>query len=274
MSLIDTIMAWKQALRDPQRKIAAKFLRDAGLGVSLVNRYRLVRQHYLISASIDSRHTTDEMLTFVREVLTIPKNVSGCIVHAGSYKGSDSAKFSLAAQLVGRRLVVCDSFRGLPRSAPDERQWTLDGRDLTLTEGQFAGSVDEVKSNIARYGALDVCEFVEGWFEHSLVNWNRPIAAIYLDIDLATSTRTCLKCLYPWLSPGQPLYSQDGHLPLVLKVFEDKEFWNREFGVDPPPAENIWKKKLFKITKPKPAAKPNTGATPLLQTSIARAPSS
>lgn len=260
MSLIDTVMAWKKALRDPQRKIAARFLADTGLGISLIDRYRLVRQHYLISSRIDSRHTTEEMLTFIREILAIPQNVPGCIVHAGSYKGSDSAKFSLAAKLVGRRLVVCDSFKGLP--ANDERQWTLDGRDLVLTEGQFAGSLDEVKTNIARFGALEVCEFVEGWFEDSLVNWSRPIAAIYLDIDLATSTRTCLKCLYPWLSPGQPLYSQDGHLPRVLEVFEDKEFWNKELGIDPLPAENIRKKKLFKITKPNPAA------TPISRTSL------
>lgn len=265
MSLIDTVMAWKQALRDPQRKIAAKFLGDRGLGISFISRYRLLRQHYLTSSRIDSRHTTEEMLTFIREILAIPHSVSGCIVHAGSYKGSDSAKFSLAARLVGRRLVVCDSFKGLP--ANNERQRTLDGRDLVLTEGQFTGSLDEVKTNIARFGALEACEFVEGWFEDSLVNWSRPIATIYLDIDLATSTRTCLKYLYPWLSPGQPLYSQDGHLPLVLQVFEDKEFWNREFGIDPPPAENIWKKKLFKITKPKPAA------TPISQAPFVRAPS-
>jgi O-methyltransferase len=260
MSIIDTIRAWKQALRDPQRKIAAKFLSDTGLRVSFINRYRLVRQHYLISASIDSRHTTEEMLTFIREILAIPRNVRGCIVHAGSYKGSDSAKFSLAAQLAGRRLVVCDSFKGLP--ANDERQRTLDGRDLVLTEGQFAGSLNEVKTNIARFGALNACDFVEGWFEESLVNWSRPIATVYLDVDLATSTRACLKYLYPWLSPSQPLYSQDGHLPLVLEVFEDKEFWNKEFGIDPPPAENIRKKKLFKITKP------NLAATPISQTSL------
>ncbi|WP_323840186.1 TylF/MycF/NovP-related O-methyltransferase [Photorhabdus africana] len=125
-------------------------------------------------------------------------------------------------------------------------------------EGDFAGSLQEVKNNIIKYGNISSCTFIKGWFEISLANWSRPIAAIYLDVDLQKSTRDCLKYLYPWLTPGGSLYSQDGHLPLVLDVFEDVNFWLNEIGTLPPIVVGIRKKKLIKITKP------DTPSLPLL----------
>ena len=247
--LFDSILALWGLISDPQRLVAARFLLNGGLGIALLDRWLIVRQHYLASRRLISPHTTEEILTFVSEILTLPPDRDGCIVEAGSYKGSSSAKFSVAARLAGRRLIVCDSFQGLPPTDEDHGM-SIENRPVVFHEGEFAGSLEEVKANVARYGAPEVCDFVEGWFETSLVGWAKPIAAIYLDVDLAASTRSCLKNLYPWMTPGAALYSQDGHLPLVLAVFEDREFWNREFGVEPPVVEGIWQRKLIKISKP------------------------
>jgi O-methyltransferase len=244
----DVIVAIVRAFCDPQRAFAVKFLLDWRLGISFFDRYWIVRQHYLASSRIISPHTTEEMLTVIREILMLPNDHEGRIVEAGSYKGSSSAKFSLAAKLAGRRLIICDSFRGLPFS--DERHGlSIENKGVTFHEGDFAGSIEEVKTNIERFGALDVCDFVEGWFDNSLVNWSTPIAMMYLDVDLASSTRSCLKYLYPWVIPGGAIYSHDGHLPLVIEVFEDQEFWNSEFGIEPPLVEGIRERKLIKVTK-------------------------
>jgi len=80
--------------------------------------------------------------------------------------------------------------------------------------------------------------------------FSKSIVAIYLDVDLASSTRTCLKYLYPLLVPGGVLYSQDGHLPLVIDVFKDDEFWKKEVSYPKPHIEGLGKKKLIKIVKP------------------------
>jgi O-methyltransferase len=251
-TLPDVIVAIIKALCDPQRARAVKFLLDRKLGISFLDRCWIVRQHYLISGRIASPHTTEEMLTVIREILTLPKDHEGHIVEAGSYKGSSSAKFSLAAKLAGRRLIICDSFRGLPFS--DEcHGMSIENKEVIFHEGDFAGSIEEVKTNIEKFGALDVCDFVEGWFDDSLVNWSTPIAVMYLDVDLASSTRSCLKYLYPCVIPGGSIYSQDGHLTLVIEVFEDREFWNREFGTEPPSVEGIRERKLIKLTKSSPA---------------------
>jgi O-methyltransferase len=244
----DAVTALWSIARDPRRRVAVRFLADPKLAGSFSNRWLLVRQHYVVSRRLISPHTTEEIFAFIREILTLPADRHGCIVEAGSYKGSSAAKFSLAARLAGRRLVICDSFQGLPAS-DEHHGMSIENRPVVFRAGEFAGSLDEVKANIARYGALEVCDFVAGWFATSLAGWNRPIAAVYLDVDLAASTRECLRHFYRWMAPGCALYSQDGHLPLVLAVFEDRAFWRSEFGVEPPPVEGAWRTKLIRLTK-------------------------
>jgi hypothetical protein len=59
-----------------------------------------------------------------------------------------------------------------------------------------------------------------------------------------------LKYLYPLLEPGGVLYSQDGHLPLVIDVFNDRSFWRNEVGYARPEVIGLGEKKLIKIVKP------------------------
>ncbi|HZF93803.1 MAG TPA: TylF/MycF/NovP-related O-methyltransferase [Allosphingosinicella sp.] len=245
----DTLAALRQFLRDPQRGAALRFiLRKAGSSTPF-QRLSLVQRHYCISARLISPHTTEEMLTFMGAILALDAGCAGCVVEAGSYKGSSAAKFSLAARIAGRELVICDSFQGLPPSLEDHGM-SIENRPVFFHEGEFAGSLEEVKANIARYGAAEVCRYVVGWYDETLAGWCEPIAAIYMDVDLAASTRAVLRHLYPWLSEEGALYSQDGHLPLVLQVFEDAGFWREIAAAPPPRVEGAWKKKLIKVVKP------------------------
>ena len=98
-----------------------------------------------------------------------------------------------------RRVYVVDSFEGLPppRSPQDAgAAWHM--------MREVAVSVDEVKSNFARYGLLDeqVC-FVKGWFHETLPKLAvTSFALIRLDGDMYESTHVALQHLYPRLSPG------------------------------------------------------------------------
>ena len=151
----------------------------------------LIRKIYAVSEQIDCRHEQTEILAFVKEILSLPAGRPGCIVEAGCFLGGSTAKFSLAAQFTGRELVVFDSFEGLP---PNEEQHHVDirGNPIEFTAGKYRGTLNQVRSNIARCGAVDVCRFVKGWFEESLPPFDEPIAALYLDVDLASSTQTCI----------------------------------------------------------------------------------
>ncbi len=226
-----------------------RFLLKKHPQLSLSQRWKIAKKLYIISYKVDCTHSQREMLTFINTILSLPKSIRGCVVEAGCYKGGSSAKFSLATELADRPFVIFDSFEGMPEH-DEPHQRSIFGAKVAFPKGRFCGGLEEVKENIERYGKSKNCSFKKGWFEESLPSFKDPIAAIYLDVDLASSTKTCLKYLYPLLEPGGVLYSQDGHLPLVIDVFRDKTFWEKEVGYPPPKVEGLGKKKLIKIVKP------------------------
>lgn len=224
------------------------FVLDSTVQMSFRRRVRLVERAYAASFTIDSPHTQEEILTFVRTILDVPRDAPGVLVEAGCYKGSSTAKFSLAAAAVGRELVVFDSFRGLPdNDEPHDRN--IFGRPEHFGKGEYCGTQAEVAANVARFGAIDRCRFVPGWFADTLPRFRESIAAVYLDVDLASSTRECVKHFYPLLRPGGMLFSQDGHLPLVIDVFDDDRFWTCEVGCKKPRIAGLGEKKLLAIAK-------------------------
>ena len=224
------------------------FLLSPNLTISLQHRIRIVKSLYVISFSVKSPHTQGQMLAFIHTILELPRSGLGVVVEAGCYKGSSTAKFSLAADIAGREVVVFDSFQGIPDNH-ELHETDIFGRAVSFKKGDYCGTLDEVKTNVSKFGKLDSCRFIPGWFDDTMPRFKEPIAAVYLDVDLASSTRSCLKYLYPFLEPGGVVYSQDGHLPLVLNVFEDDGFWLNEVGCKKPQILGLGRNKLIKIIK-------------------------
>lgn len=208
----------------------------------------IVKSIYRISSNIECPHTQQEIISFIQAILLIPNHVKGCIVEAGSFKGGSAVKFSIAAKIAQRRLLLFDSFEGLPENIEPHRE-DIVGEEISFPSGSYYGTLDEVKRNIAMYGNIEVCEFIKGWFDDTMPKFSEPIAAIYLDVDLASSTRTCLKYLYPLLITGEVLYSQDGYFPLVIDVFNNDKFWEEEVGCPKPYIDGLGKERLIKIIK-------------------------
>jgi len=214
-------------------------------------RVSFARKTALIHRQVKCKHQHEHVDSFVDAFMALPPEVEGCIVEAGCFQGGSAAKFSLAAKLAGRRVVLFDSFEGLPENKEGHAKSILGHSiDGWFGGGRFSGSLEAVKHNIATYGHLDVCSFVEGWFEDSMPGFSEKACAIYLDVDLASSTRTCIKYLYPLLVPGGILMSQDGDFPLVIEVFDDDEFWKTEVGCAKPHIEGLGRDKMIRIVKP------------------------
>lgn len=226
------------------------FLNNRHLVISFIEKLRIVKQLYLISYHIDCPHNQAEIISFIQTILSLPGGQKGCIVETGCYKGGSTAKFSLAAKIVNRELVVFDSFEGLPEHNEPHTK-NIFGDPVTFTKGEYCGTLNEVRTNVSQYGKIEVCRFIKGWFEKTLTHFNESIAALYLDVDLVSSVRTCLKYLYPLLEPGAVLYSHDGHLPLVIEVFNNDKFWENEVKCKKPNIEGLSEKKVIKIVKNK-----------------------
>lgn len=213
--------------------------------------YKALNKRFLqISKQVSCPHNHSHILSFIAALTALPKEVEGCVVEAGCFKGGSSAKISLLCDKLQRDLVIFDSFEGLPANDEDH-QTSILGHSIEdwFQEGAFSGALEEVKANIERYGVIERCEFIKGWFDETMPAFKRPVAAAYIDVDLASSTRTCLKQLYPLLKPGGVLMSQDGDFPLVIEVFQDVRFWREEVGCEKPEIEGLGTSKMLKIIK-------------------------
>lgn len=197
-----------------------------------------------VNRNVEIAHNHSHILQFLLAIFELPESVKGCIVEAGAYKGGGTAKISLAASHLKRDFFVFDSFKGLPENKePHEKN--IKGQSIKgwFEKGNFRGTLEEVKKNVSEYGDLSVCHFVPGWFEDTMQSFKQEIALAYLDVDLAESTRTCLKYLFPLLSCGGAIFSQDGDFPLVINVLRDEKFWVEEVGCNRVPnIKNIGKK--------------------------------
>ena len=211
-------------------------------------RMSIIQKLYVISNSVPCPHTQNEVLSFITSILSIPDGIPGNIVECGAYKGGSSAKFSIAAAITSRRLIIFDSFEGLPPHS-ENHQINIFGEEADIPSGSYSGTLEEVSNTIEMYGDIGSCDFKKGWFKDTLPEFSSPIASVYLDVDLASSTKLCLKYLYPQLVKGGVLYSQDGHFPRVIDVFNDDRFWENEVGCPKPFIEGLGKKKLIKIVK-------------------------
>ncbi|MCX7589478.1 MAG: TylF/MycF family methyltransferase [Patescibacteria group bacterium] len=229
--------------------ILLSFLINNKLEISLLKKLWIIYKCYRISYSVDSPHMESEIIRVIENILYFSKyNGPGVIVEAGSYKGSSAAKFSLAANLINRKLVIFDSFCGIPQHN-EIHDKNIFGGEAYFPPGSYSGSLEEVKNNIEKFGFINICEFKKGWFEDTMPNFKEPILVAYIDVDLESSTKTCIKYLYPLLVSGGVLFSQDGHLPWVIKILNDENFWEKEVGCKKPKIDGLGNKKLLMIKK-------------------------
>ena len=217
---------------------------------SSADRNALLAQMRKISANVECPHNESHVLSFIVPLFKLSPRVEGAIVEAGCFKGGSTAKLSLVASVLKRELIVFDSFEGLPENT-ETHDTSIFGYSIKgwFDKGKFSGGLEEVRSNVETYGDIRPVRFIKGWFENTMPLFDSKICAAYIDVDLASSTRTCLKYLYPRLSPGGILVSQDGDFPLVIDVFKDKAFWENEVGCPMPDIDGLGTKKILTIVK-------------------------
>lgn len=166
-------------------------------------------------------------LAMALKILETPPHVAGDVVECGTWRGGSAANLSLICRLTGRKLKVFDSFEGLPESQAIDRQGGYE-------TGAYSGSLEEVKGNITKYGAIECCEFVKGWFDQTLPKLNAPVLLAFLDVDLELSLETCVRYIWPNLVDRGYVFI-DEYVDLnYCAIFWSEEYWKRYFDRKPP----------------------------------------
>jgi hypothetical protein len=121
--------------------------------------------------------------------------ITASVLECGVFKGGSTCCLSWACDRLGLKLIAADTFDGLPDSS------------LYYKKGDFKGTLDEVKENLAQYGKLSAVTFMKGLFEDTLKDLTDELMLIFLDVDLRDSVISALTCAYPRLIEGGVLFS-------------------------------------------------------------------
>lgn len=242
---LDSIIAPVEDVRptlatdDTYTELRRRFIDNGDMAaIGIAQRRDMVRRFEEIDRSVPLATTPMDGLLLAE--LLMSTSGGGDIVECGCFSGGSSAKLSIVAAALGKRLVIFDSFKGLlVLDEYDKRDYHVRHHVEWLPvwhSGKYSASLEIVKNNITQYGEISVCDFVPGYFEDTLQDSVLPerIALAFTDVDTPTAVRTCLTRLWPRLAPGGVYASHDVALVKSLQVLLSESVWRDEIGEFPP----------------------------------------
>lgn len=166
-------------------------------------------------------------LAMALKIFETAPDVEGCAVECGTWKGGSAVNLSLVCKMTGRKLIIYDSFEGLPEGQEVDRQGFYE-------TGDYRGPLEEVKANVERYGAIEVCEFRKGWFDQTLPDHKEPVLLAFIDVDLELSLEPCVRFLWPHLTDKGYIFI-DEYVGLdYCSIFWSERYWRETFDQSPP----------------------------------------
>ncbi len=205
-------------------------------GVGFRAKFGLLCRFYMNTRKVETLSDFREHMELAAGVLRVPRATEGSVVECGCYVGGSTINLSLVCAMTGRKLIVFDSFEGLPEPKEYDR-WHHSvhlGHTDVYYKGRFAAAREVVERNVSRFGDISVCEFRAGYYDKTMSDVSEPVVMAFLDVDLIDSLKPCLKGLWPNLQPGCRIYTHEArNLPLVA-VYFDQTWWRRELNEDAP----------------------------------------
>ena len=201
---------------------------DPAYGLTWRRKFDLARRFHRTIRHVQTGTSNRAHMAMAAKIFEIPASVPGVLVEAGCWKGGTTANLSLIAEVVGRDLVVYDSFEGLPAPAPGDR-WAH-----PLGEGAYRGELEEVRANVAAWGAIDRCQFRKGWFSDTMGSHTEPIVAAFVDVDHQASMHQCVLGLWPHLDDSGYFFVDEYVRLDYCALFFSERFWRTYFDRPPP----------------------------------------
>ena len=203
--------------------------------ISLFSKLGLLKKMRRNTSQPGSATLFFEHVYIVTRLLSVPKATEGVVGEFGCFNGFSTATLSLACAMTGRRLVVFDSFEGLPE--PESTVHNFDtGQRVQYQKGQYAGTLETVRENVTRFGNVAVCEFVKGYFDETLPRRDEAekFVMIFEDADLPQSVKSVLTGAWKKLQPNGTFFSHEARDREVVDLFFDRQWWSDNIGEPAP----------------------------------------
>jgi O-methyltransferase len=201
---------------------------DPAYGLSWPSKLRLGWRMLRTTQRVNTATSYKAHLAMAAKLLEIPHDVEGVVVECGCFLGGSTANLSLVCEIVGRKLIVYDSFEGLP--APRE------GDQYAREEqtGFLRADIETVRANVRRFGAIDRCTFRKGWFADTLPRHSEPVVLAFLDVDYQASLDDCVRNLWPHLTEKGYVFIDEYVLTDYCALFWSERYWRTHFDTTPP----------------------------------------
>ena len=203
-------------------------------GLTRRDKLELLRRIQDVPKHIESATSWIYHVVLATKILSVPTQTVGSVVECGCYKGASTASLSIACEYASRRLYVCDSFEGFPEESGEAHHWLHFGVHGHYEKGMYNATLEEVKSNISRYGAISSCRFIEGLFADSLHQLQSPVVFAFFDVALASSTRDAIRGVWPKLVDGGYIYTDDSPDVEVMKIWFNDAWWKENLECPAP----------------------------------------
>jgi O-methyltransferase len=205
-------------------------------GLTRKSRVDLLNKFLIINQNIESATSLEIHITLAKNLLQLPVvNETSFIVECGCFKGASTSALSLICDIINRKIIVYDSFKGLPKENFNQKiiypHLSLSGY---YKEGMFKSNLKEFETNVSKFGNINACIVREGFFEQSLKLHKEQIDFIFLDVDLLSSTKTCIKYLWPYLKNEQKVFTDDSCDLNNVKIWFDDNWWKETFNETAP----------------------------------------
>ena len=189
--------------------------------LSLKERLVLLARFIVIDWCVVHAHKPRE-ISFICQALADRAPAPGeVLLEAGCWQGGSSAKFSIICRMLGYRFCVYDSFAGVEEMQAAEKANNYD------FSGQYAAPESVLRSNLARFGEIEICTTHKGWFVDTLAVGPvpYPVRLAYIDCDLAKGTKEALTGIVPALADDGWIFSQDFHIKPIQTLLSDPATW-------------------------------------------------
>ena len=127
----------------------------------------------------------------------------GDIVIAGCSRGGDAIEIKKACP--DRNVIIIDSFEGVSESGQE------DISKEPLQKGEFAADLQDVIEAFNNHEIKQPFEIHKMWISDETLQAieRRPVAMIWLDLDLYAPTLACMRYFWPWLVDAGILLTHD-----------------------------------------------------------------
>jgi O-methyltransferase len=200
---------------------------------TIENRSYLCDTFDIVHSNVECMHDPSEAYYMAHHIL-YNQNIPGSIVEFGCYKGGMSCKLSYVAKLVGKEVVLFDSFIGLLESGSYVPQSQSDNSiTYDFEQGMFASTIQETTSNLINYGEHTVCSFMPGTIEKLLPIFDRHPSFVLIDVDIIGTCMTIIEKLWDKITT-ELIFFHESCIVDMMNALSDNDFWQTNFGTNTP----------------------------------------